>query len=101
MRASDALLSDSLAAYPGRSTAGLKLKRFAQLLQEIEHFCHWRQQKVAKSVPYGLPPPFKVFVSGSKEYERHLSDRHPLFVMRHRMVSNFIQVKMHIVRWPE
>ena len=25
------------------------------LLQEIERFCRWRQEKVAKSVPYGLP----------------------------------------------
>src|SRR5690349_6731904 len=23
--------------------------------QETEQFCRWRQQKVAKSVPYGLP----------------------------------------------
>jgi len=32
--------------------------RFSQLLQETEHFCRRRQQKVAKSVPYGLPAPF-------------------------------------------
>jgi hypothetical protein len=35
------------------------LNRFSQLLQETEYFCWWRQQKVAKSVPYGLPPPFQ------------------------------------------
>jgi hypothetical protein len=32
------------------------LKRSSQLLEEIEHFCWWRQEKVAKIVPYGLPP---------------------------------------------
>jgi len=26
-----------------------------KLLQETEHFCRWRQQKVAKIVPYGPP----------------------------------------------
>jgi hypothetical protein len=31
------------------------LNRFSQLLQETEHFCRWRQKKVAKIVPYGLP----------------------------------------------
>src|SRR5689334_22729043 len=25
------------------------------LSQETEHFCRWRQQKVAKSISYGLP----------------------------------------------
>jgi len=28
----------------------------SQLLQETEHFCRWRQEKVAKIVPYA--PPF-------------------------------------------
>jgi hypothetical protein len=28
------------------------------VLQETEHFCRWRQEKVAKIVPYG--PPFQI-----------------------------------------
>src|ERR1044072_3840612 len=35
------------------------LQRFSQLLQETEHFCRWRQEKVAKIVPYAPPFPFK------------------------------------------
>jgi hypothetical protein len=31
------------------------LKHFSQLLEETEHVCRWRQQKVAKIVPYGPP----------------------------------------------
>ena len=31
------------------------LERCLQLLQETEHFCRWRQEKVAKIVPYALP----------------------------------------------
>jgi hypothetical protein len=34
-----------------RSDKGLAIKN----LQETEHFCRWRQEKVAKSVPYALP----------------------------------------------
>src|SRR5262249_45788962 len=36
--------------------AGLELERLSQLLQETEHFCWWRHEKVAKIVPYA--PPF-------------------------------------------
>src|SRR5215213_9814589 len=32
-----------------------ELERFSQLLQETEHFCPWRQEKVAKIVPYAPP----------------------------------------------
>lgn len=35
------------------SVAGLE--RLAQPLQETEHVCRWRQEKVAKIVQYGLP----------------------------------------------
>jgi hypothetical protein len=28
---------------------------FSQLLQETEYFCRWRQEKVAKIVPYAPP----------------------------------------------
>jgi hypothetical protein len=35
--------------------AGLELERLSQLLQETEHFCRWRQEKVAKIVPYAPP----------------------------------------------
>ena len=31
------------------------LKHFSELLEESEHFCRWRQEKVARSVHYGLP----------------------------------------------
>ena len=31
------------------------LKRSSQLLEETEHFCRWRQEKVAKIVQYGPP----------------------------------------------
>ena len=30
-------------------------RRLSQLLQETEHFCGWRQEKVAKIVPYAPP----------------------------------------------
>jgi hypothetical protein len=31
----------------------LSTERRSQLLQETEHFCRWRQEKVAKIVQYG------------------------------------------------
>ena len=31
------------------------LRDTSQLMQETEHFCRWRQEKVAKIVPYGPP----------------------------------------------
>src|SRR5829696_6679924 len=43
------------AQVPQGESISTGLERFPQLLQEIEHFCRWRQQKVAKIVPYGLP----------------------------------------------
>ena len=33
----------------------ISIVRYLALLQETEHFCRWRQEKVAKIVPYGPP----------------------------------------------
>jgi hypothetical protein len=47
---------DGLSRNPDKR--GLNWDRF-ELLQETEHFCRWRQEKVAKIVPYAPPLLFK------------------------------------------
>jgi hypothetical protein len=32
-----------------------RIRQLLATLQETEHFCRWREEKVAKIVPYGLP----------------------------------------------
>ena len=41
-----------------RSIRLAELQHLSQRLQETEHFCRWRQEKVAKIVQYG--PPFLI-----------------------------------------
>ena len=47
------------------------LECFSQLLQQTEHFCWWRQQKVAKIVPYAPPLHINNLLSGVRDMQKY------------------------------